>query len=139
MNRKQNQPVPTNDEPGLAWLKDAVRQLRLAWRLFFDERVPLWTKIIPSVVIGYVFFPWDIIPDFAPVLGQMDDIAVFLIGVKLFIEMSPPAVVREHLKMLGARIEEWHVEEESDDAPDILEGQYQLHEAKPGESDREDA
>lgn len=140
MNKNQRQPVPANDpESRLAWFQDAVRQFRLAWRLFFDERVPLWTKIIPPLALGYVLFPFDIIMDITPVLGQLDDLAVVLIGLKLFIELSPPTVVREHLEALGARIQEWRVEEgaEADETTEIIEGQYQLQEAKPAKTEEE--
>ncbi len=143
MNKDQRQPVPANDpESRLVWFKDAVRQFRLAWRLFFDERVPLWTKIIPPLALGYVLFPFDLIMDITPFLGQLDDVAVVLIGLKLFIELSPPAVVREHLEMLGARIQEWRVEEdakaETGEAADIIEGQYHLQEPQPKERESED-
>jgi uncharacterized membrane protein YkvA (DUF1232 family) len=140
MNKNQRQPVPAKDpESRLAWFQDAVRQFRLAWRLFFDERVPLWTKIIPPLALGYVLFPFDIIMDITPVLGQLDDLAVVLIGLKLFIELSPPTVVREHLEALGARIQEWRVEEgaEADETTEIIEGQYQLQEAKPAKTEEE--
>jgi uncharacterized membrane protein YkvA (DUF1232 family) len=109
----------------LAWLKDAVRQLRLAWRLFLDRRVPLWTKIVPPAALAYVLSPIDIISDVPPVgLNQLDDVAVLLLGLKLFIELAPPEVVREHLQALGARIEEWRVVD--DEEPRVVEGQYEI-------------
>ena len=49
--------VPPNDTSALlVWIKDVARQARLAWRLFWDRRVPLWTKLIPPVALGYVVF-----------------------------------------------------------------------------------
>ena len=103
---------PDDSGGAVAWLQEIVRQARLAWRLFRDERVPVWTKVIPPVALAYVLFPLDIIPDWAPGLGQLDDIAVLLIGVKLFIELAPREVVREHLADLGARVREWRVVDE---------------------------
>jgi uncharacterized membrane protein YkvA (DUF1232 family) len=126
--KEDRRPVPVRPDDTsaiLAWLQDAARQVRLAWRLFWDRRVPLWTKLIPPVALGYVLFPVDIIPDVALGLGQLDDLAVLLIGVKLFIELAPPEVVREHLLALGARIKEWRVEEEGE-PPVVIEGEYQL-------------
>lgn len=109
----------------LAWLKDFVRQLRLTWRLFWDGRVPLWTKIVPPAVLAYVLSPVDILPDFPPMgLNQLDDVAVLLLGVRLFIELAPPEVVREHLAALGARIEEWRVVQEGDSG--VVEGRYEI-------------
>jgi uncharacterized membrane protein YkvA (DUF1232 family) len=108
----------------LAWLKDVVRQLRLAWRLFLDRRVPLWTKLVPPAAMAYVLSPIDILSDFPPVgLNQLDDLAVLFLGVKLFIELAPPDVVREHLENLGVRFEEWRV---MDDETTVVEGRYEI-------------
>ena len=120
-------PVPPDDTGAmLAWFQDVARQARLAWRLFWDRRVPLWAKLIPPASLAYVLFPIDLIPDVALGLGQLDDLAVLLIGVKLFVELSPPDVVREHLLALGARIKEWRVVEEEDEPPVVVEGEYEL-------------
>jgi uncharacterized membrane protein YkvA (DUF1232 family) len=63
----------------------------------------------------------------APGLGQLDDVAVLLIGIKLFIELSPPDVVHEHLRALGARIKEWRaVEDEEGESSVVIEGEYEL-------------
>jgi len=119
--------VPPDDTGALfAWIQDVARQARLAWRLFWDQRVPLWTKLIPPAALAYALFPVDIIPDVALGLGQLDDIAVLLIGVKLFIELSPPEVVQEHLLTLGARIKEWHVVEEKSEPSAAIEGDYEI-------------
>jgi len=120
-------PIPPHDTNALlAWLRDVARQARLAWRLFWDRRVPLWTKLIPPAVLAYVMSPIDIIPDVALGLGQLDDVAVLLIGVKLFIELAPPEVVREHLLALGARIKEWHVVEGEGGPSVVIEGDYEV-------------
>jgi uncharacterized membrane protein YkvA (DUF1232 family) len=123
-------PIPPADPNALtAWIKDAARQVRLAWRLFFDQRVPLWSKLIPPAALAYVIFPLDIIPDVALGLGQLDDIAVLLLGLKLFIEVSPPDIVREHLRALGAHIKEWRVVEDEggeSESSVVIEGEYQL-------------
>jgi uncharacterized membrane protein YkvA (DUF1232 family) len=109
----------------MAWLKDIVRQMQLAWRLFWDGRVPLWTKVVPPAVLAYVLSPIDILSDFPPMgLNQLDDVAVVLLGVRLFIELAPPEVVREHLEALGARIEEWRVVDE--DETSVVEGKYEI-------------
>jgi len=131
-NDRHPMPIEPNDTNAmLLWLQDAARQGRLAWRLFWDSRVPLWTKLIPPAALAYVIFPLDIIPDVALGLGQLDDLAVLLLGIKLFIEVAPPDVVREHLRALGARIKEWRVVEE--EPPVVIEGECQLQE--PGEEE----
>jgi uncharacterized membrane protein YkvA (DUF1232 family) len=112
----------------LAWLQDVARQARLAWRLFWDRRVPLWTKLVPTAALGYILFPLDILQDFVVGVGQLDDLAVLLLGTKLFIELAPPDVVREHLLALGARIKEWRVVDEEGEPPTTIEGRYRLKE-----------
>jgi uncharacterized membrane protein YkvA (DUF1232 family) len=44
---------------------------------------------------AYLLMPIDLFPDLVPVLGQLDDLAVFALAVKLFIELSPQEVVQE--------------------------------------------
>ncbi len=80
----------------LGWLKDFFGQFRLAWELMWDERVPLVAKLVPILTLVYLFLPVDIFPDMALGLGQLDDLAIFLIGLRLFIDVCPPAVVAEH-------------------------------------------
>ena len=132
-------PVQPNDTSALvAWLQDVARQARLAWRLFWDQRVPLWTKLIPPAALAYVLFPLDLVPDVALGLGQLDDAAVLLIGVKLFIELAPPDVVREHLRTLGARIEEWRVVEQDGEPSTVIEGEYQIQGPETPEAESEE-
>jgi uncharacterized membrane protein YkvA (DUF1232 family) len=78
-----------------------LRNIRLAWNLLLDSRVPLLTKlIIPGLMGLYILSPIDIIPDALLGLGQLDDLAVFVLSVKLFIELSPREIVQEHLRSL---------------------------------------
>ncbi len=131
-------PIEPNDTSALlAWVRDTARQARLAWRLFWDKRVPLWTKVIPPAALAYLLFPVDLIPDVALGLGQLDDAAVLLLGAKLFIELAPPDVVREHLRALGARIKEWRVVEEDGEPPVVIEGEYRLEAPKAEEAEAE--
>lgn len=110
----------------LGWLRDAAQQARLAWRLFWDARVPVWTKLIPPTALAYVLFPVDILPDLVPFLGQVDDLAVVLIGAKLFIELAPPEVVREHLRALGADSREWKIVDQNEPNAPVIDGDYKL-------------
>jgi len=75
-----------------------VRHLRLVWRLLTDKRVSPWLKgLIPALALAYLLLPLDLVADFFPVLGQLDDLAVLLLGMQLFIELCPKGIVQEHL------------------------------------------
>ena len=76
---------------------------RLYWRLFRDRRVPILPKALLVLTLVYVVSPLDIIPDFIPVIGEMDDIVVVLSGLWLFIRLCPPEVVRETVHDIAAR------------------------------------
>lgn len=84
---------------------DLVRRLptyiRLVWALLRDGRVPVQQKLILAGIGGYLFFPIDLIPDFVPVLGQLDDLAVVLLGLDLFIRGAPTDIVEEHLSKIS--------------------------------------
>src|SRR5215813_11616265 len=68
---------------------------RLYWRLFRDRRVSILPKALLVLALVYAISPFDVIPDFIPVIGEMDDLAVLLAGLWLFVRLSPPEVVRE--------------------------------------------
>ena len=76
---------------------------RLYWRLFRDWRVPILPKALLVLTLVYVVSPLDVIPDFIPVIGEMDDIVVVLSGLWLFIRLCPPEVVRETVCDIAAR------------------------------------
>lgn len=87
-------------------MSDAITQLmengRLAFRLFNDPRVPSWVRYgIPILVILYFVMPFDIMPDVLPVLGQLDDIGVIILGMSLMAKLAPSYVVDEHRRALG--------------------------------------
>jgi uncharacterized membrane protein YkvA (DUF1232 family) len=75
--------------------------MRLVWALLRDSRVPAGQKLILVGIAGYIVLPIDLIPDFIPVLGQLDDIAVVLLGLDLFIRSAPQDVVDEHLSRIA--------------------------------------
>lgn len=88
-------PVPQAPSPDL--LRSIINEVRLAWRLLLDPRIPLWLKVVPPASLLYLIVPVDFIPDFPFIgLGQLDDIAVLVLGFRTFIGLCPPAIVEEH-------------------------------------------
>lgn len=104
---------PKDSKEVLGFLADLVRQMRLLWRLLNDPRVPAWVKTIPAVVLLYLLSPIDLMPDPALGLGQLDDLVVILLGLKLFRDFSPPAVVREHEADITGESSRWRIVEDA--------------------------
>ena len=73
-----------------------INSFRLAWRLIRDQRVPWLIKLIPLIVLIYIVSPLDLIPDFILGLGQLDDLTLLILGVQVFILLSPRAIVQQH-------------------------------------------
>ena len=92
----------SDSERGLGVLGEIVRQGRLVLRLLKDGRVPVWPKLIVPGIIAYLLSPIDLLADPVLGLGQVDDVAVLLIGLKLFVELCPADIVREHLDALSS-------------------------------------
>ena len=67
-----------------------------------DERIPALLRLIPPVLVLYLALPIDLIPDFIPVIGQIDDILVVAVGVALLVRLAPMRVFDEHLLELEA-------------------------------------
>ena len=88
--------------------------VKLAWRLFVDERVPIYRKAILILTellaiifaAAYLVNPLDF--DFLPIIGKLDDIVVgaFVIlvpGAWLFIRLCPEPIVREHVDRISRK------------------------------------
>jgi uncharacterized membrane protein YkvA (DUF1232 family) len=73
------------------------RKLGLAWRMFRDPDVPLSAKTVMPAVLMYLAMPIDLIPDFIPVLGQLDDLLVLVAGLGLVLWLTPSHVIEDLL------------------------------------------
>jgi len=73
-------------------LKVEAYALYLACR---DPRVPWYAKAFAAGLVGYVFSPIDLIPDFIPVLGYLDDLVIVPLGLSLALRMIPGPVLEE--------------------------------------------
>jgi uncharacterized membrane protein YkvA (DUF1232 family) len=70
--------------------------LILLRRLVGDPRVPRWRKAILIVLVAYLAMPIDIVPDFIPVAGQLDDVLVAALALRLALRGGGPDLLREH-------------------------------------------
>ena len=73
-------------------LKTEVYALYLAYR---DPRTPWYARLLAGIVVAYAFSPIDLIPDFIPVLGYLDDLLLVPLGVWLALKLIPPEVLAE--------------------------------------------
>lgn len=73
-------------------LRVEIYALYLAYR---DPRVPWAARVFTACVVGYAFSPIDLIPDFIPVIGYLDDLILIPLGIKIALSMIPAGVMRE--------------------------------------------
>ncbi len=96
----KNKPVPATNTDRVSMLTGFVKQLRLVWALFKDKRVPTWTKSVLPISLLYLISPIDFMPDVILGLGQLDDVAVILLGMTLFVKLCPPELVQHYVNKL---------------------------------------
>ena len=62
----------------------------------WDPRVPWYVKVLTLLVIAYVISPIDIVPDFIPVIGLLDDVILVPIAITLIMKLMPEEVIRDY-------------------------------------------
>jgi uncharacterized membrane protein YkvA (DUF1232 family) len=83
-------------------LKVQTYALYLAYR---DPRVPWYAKLFTALIVAYAFSPIDLIPDFIPVLGYLDDLIIIPLAVTLALKMIPKDVMDECRAEAQTRLE----------------------------------
>ena len=84
-------------------LKTLLFDLRVGARLFREPAVPGAVKAVVPLALLYLVSPIDVLPDFLPMLGQLDDLAVAYAALKLFLRLCPPAALAFHRAAALAR------------------------------------
>jgi uncharacterized membrane protein YkvA (DUF1232 family) len=81
-------------EPYKSFMQLRTREKVSFFRLLItDRRVPKRVKLLPFLLVPYLAMPIDIVPDFIPVLGYLDDVAIVLGTFALVIRLTPRAVI----------------------------------------------
>jgi len=75
---------------------------RLALALTRDRRIPFVVRGLPALLVLYLAMPLDLIPDFIPVVGQLDDLLIVGLGVWLLVRSVPREALLEHVERLEA-------------------------------------
>lgn len=68
----------------------------LVRRLFRDPRVPRGHKLLLGALVGYLALPIDLVPDFIPVAGHIDDVLVVVLALRVVLRASGGELLREH-------------------------------------------
>jgi uncharacterized membrane protein YkvA (DUF1232 family) len=84
----------------LSFVRHLPNFVRLFFRLLGDSRVGGFAKTLLIGAAVYAVSPLDFIPDLFPMLGQVDDLTIFIMACRMFIQLSPKEVVAEHVQRL---------------------------------------
>ena len=77
------------------WAREIRRDVMAIWIAAGDPRVPWYAKAIAAAVAAYALSPIDLIPDFVPVLGYVDDLIIVPAGILLTVRLIPAGLMDE--------------------------------------------
>lgn len=77
------------------WAKTLKKDIVVVWLVAKDQRTPVWIKILALIIAAYALSPIDLIPDFIPVLGYLDDIIIVPLGLLLVIKLTPKEIIED--------------------------------------------
>jgi uncharacterized membrane protein YkvA (DUF1232 family) len=105
--------VPGHDEQEASTMKRWKQWARLVRRdahaLYLaarDPRTPWYAKAVAVAVAAYALSPIDLIPDFIPLIGYLDDLIIVPLGIALVVRMIPPHVMVEHRTLADAALDQ---------------------------------
>lgn len=78
------------------WAKTALRDLDAAVLACGDRRMPWHVRLLALAIVAYAVSPIDLIPDFIPVIGLLDDLVLLPLGLLLFVRLTPPHLLSEY-------------------------------------------
>ena len=78
-----------------AWAKRLKIEIYALYLAYRDPRTPWYAKVVAACVVGYAFSPIDLIPDFIPLVGYLDDLLLLPLGVALALRLVPREVLSE--------------------------------------------
>lgn len=77
------------------WAREIKRDVLALYLAGRDSRVPWYAKVLALATAAYALSPIDLIPDFIPVLGYLDDLIIVPLGILLAVRLVPPEVMQE--------------------------------------------
>ena len=85
------------------WARRLKRDVVALWIAARDPRTPLRAKIVAAAVAAYALSPVDLIPDFIPVLGYLDDLLLVPLGILIAVRLIPPELMAEFRERASRR------------------------------------
>jgi uncharacterized membrane protein YkvA (DUF1232 family) len=80
----------------MGYISDLPRFLRLLWGLVTDSRVAMLDKVLVAGAIAYIVMPLDLIPDYIPFLGEVDDVFLLVLALRRLLQNAGRSVVLSH-------------------------------------------
>lgn len=77
------------------WARTIKRDVIALWLAARDPRVPWYAKAVAGMVAAYALSPIDLIPDFIPVLGYLDDVLIVPVGILVAVRLIPDPVLAD--------------------------------------------
>jgi uncharacterized membrane protein YkvA (DUF1232 family) len=87
--------VATLRERVRQWARAVKRDVHALYLAARDLRVPWYAKLASVAVVAYALSPIDLVPDFIPILGYLDDVVIVPAGILLAVKLVPPDLMRE--------------------------------------------
>ena len=78
-----------------AWAQEIKIDVIALWLAARDSRIPILAKVVAAVVAAYALSPVDLIPDFVPILGYLDDLVIVPLGIVLAVKLIPEQVMQD--------------------------------------------
>lgn len=82
-----------SDSPLKRWARQLKRHTLIVYFAARDPRTPFLVRLIALLVAAYALSPIDLIPDFIPIIGYLDDLLILPLGIALVIRLTPPEVI----------------------------------------------
>jgi len=81
-----------------AFAKKLKQNLFVLYLSYKDPRIPWYAKLLAMLIVAYALSPIDLIPDFIPVLGYLDDLIIVPLGITLALKLIPPNVIEDNIE-----------------------------------------
>lgn len=80
--------------------RNVKNEIKVYHAVIKDKRTPILGKFFLGMAVGYFFLPFDLIPDFIPIIGHLDDIVIIPALVVIALKIIPREIVEEHRRKL---------------------------------------